>query len=239
VAFANETAGFKLDFLFCVNRVVDLGFAIDMWVNFNTAFVNDNNVTVRDRAKVRANYIHGWFILDLVSMVPFGMLGDLVGNEDMNSMAAFRLIRLLRFMKLLRLIRASRLITPLIMKSNLLMRQWEFIKCFFMLLTLFHWSVCGLMVLTSLEEAEVNWKTVAELRNEQFLEEIKAVVPGAREIPTKWYLEGAKFTLSVFGVWSFEPPEMYTTLEKRYSVFMTICAASFYAYLAGIHHALS
>jgi hypothetical protein len=227
VAFANST-GFKVDFLFCLNRLVDFGFACDMWVNFNTSFVNDDNVTVRDRTKVKANYLHGWFILDLVSMIPFGLLGDLMGSDDVTEMASFRLIRLLRFMKLIRLIRASRLITPLIMKSNLLMRQWSFIKTFFMMLTLFHWSVCGLMVLTSLEEADPNWLSIVELRNKQLQEDI----PGF--IATSRYLEASKYTLAVFGVWSFEPPEMMTTVEKWYTVLMTVFAASFYAYLAGV-----
>ena len=43
-----------------------------------------------------------------------------------------------------------------------------------------------------------------------------------------------KFTLAIFGVWAFEPPEPYTVTENWFTVTLTVFAASFYAYLAGI-----
>ena len=41
--------------------------------------------------------------------------------------------------------------------------QWEFLISFGLLVLFFHWSVCALMILTDIENAEPNWRTAVGL----------------------------------------------------------------------------
>jgi hypothetical protein len=59
------------DFLFVVNRIVDLGFIVDMCRMFNTVVYNEKTgELVRDRKKIAMAYIKGWFFIDLLSITP-------------------------------------------------------------------------------------------------------------------------------------------------------------------------
>jgi hypothetical protein len=49
-----------------------------------------------------------------------------------------------------------------------------------------------------------------------------------------WYYMSTQYTLAIFGVWAFEGPKPATHVEGWFSVVMTVVAASFYAYLAGV-----
>jgi hypothetical protein len=153
----------KIDALFFVNRFVDLGFLADMFVNFNMAYLDEQHLLVKSRKKVQRHYLRGWFFLDGLSLLPFSLIGELVASPKMKDMAGMRLLRMLRLVKLARLVRGLRIITPIMMASDLLMRQWAFVFAFCMLALFFHWSVCALMILTDLENAEPNWKTAVNL----------------------------------------------------------------------------
>lgn len=62
-----------------------------------------------DNKKIARHYLKGWFIIDLLSVIPFSLIGDLSGSSTLNQLMILRLIRLLRLIKLARVIRASRL----------------------------------------------------------------------------------------------------------------------------------
>jgi hypothetical protein len=269
VAFLKDEQSLKIDGLFFVNRFVDLGFLADMLVNFNMAYLDEKSLVANSRKKVRRHYLRGWFILDGLSLLPFGLIGELASSAKMKDMAGMRLLRMLRLVKLARLMRGFRIITPIMMASDLFMRQWAFIFAFSMLVIFFHWSVCALMILTDLENAEPNWQTAVNIAQipqvfddddddgvrllsagditrllqsgeEHYSRYLKGGGKGGGDdtvdlIPaTGWYLEASKFTLAVFGVWSFDPPPIITAVEIWYTIVMTIFAASFYTYLAGL-----
>ena len=106
-----------------LNRLVDLGFFLDMAINFNLAYKDEGlGYVVVARKQVVAHYVKGWFALDLISLLPFGLIGELASSGQMTDMAPMRLVRMLRLVKLARLVRGLRLLTPLMMASNMLMR---------------------------------------------------------------------------------------------------------------------
>jgi hypothetical protein len=236
--------------LFVANRVVDFGFVCDIIINFNLAYYNEANMLITATARVRSNYLKGWFTLDIISMLPFGMLGELTGDEKTKNMKSFRLIRLLRLIKLTRMLRASRIVSRIVQKAYFKMSTWAFIHTFGMLAIAFHWSSCIWMILANVEGASPNWQTKfleADEDEEAYYYSdpnatatsrfLKARGAGSGSAPVAepdWYNLCGKFTLAIFGVWSFEPPEPYTVLENWFTVALTVFAASFYAYLAGI-----
>lgn len=59
--------------------VLDLFFTVDILINFNTAVVtNELNMELEDdRKKIAITYLKGWFIIDLLSVIPFDKLTNL------------------------------------------------------------------------------------------------------------------------------------------------------------------
>merc|ERR1719162_2417172 len=54
----------KIDGLFCINRLVDLGFLIDMFINFRLIFEDISNKSVTSKTRIAQKYLKGWFTID-------------------------------------------------------------------------------------------------------------------------------------------------------------------------------
>jgi hypothetical protein len=101
VAFLSK--GRWQDPLSLINRLVDLGFFLDMVLNFFLSYKSDDgHKMVYDHQVIRKRYLHGWFFLDFVSMLPV----DLLAYIDWLSPHYQKSMRLMRLIKLLRLVRA-------------------------------------------------------------------------------------------------------------------------------------
>lgn len=95
------------DALFTIDVVIDFGFIFDLLITFNTAYFNEENFLVCNRKKICYKYLTGWFLLDLPSSIPFGLLEAFVlpsGNT------ATRLVRISRLRNIPKLLRLSRLL---------------------------------------------------------------------------------------------------------------------------------
>ena len=103
----------KPDALFVINRIVDLGFIIDMVFQFFLPYFDaDDLVFVWNRDLIALNYATGWFPIDIVSVLPYDFFGGDPFNvpevaegdtEGSNSLKVFRMVRLLKLMRLARL----------------------------------------------------------------------------------------------------------------------------------------
>lgn len=50
---------------------VDIMFLIDIFINFNTAYQDEDFITVDDRKSIAKTYLSGWFLMDALSIFPF------------------------------------------------------------------------------------------------------------------------------------------------------------------------
>jgi len=57
--------------LLVVDSVVDVVFFIDIVLNFHTSFVGPSGEIVSDPKIIRANYLKSWFVVDLLSCLPY------------------------------------------------------------------------------------------------------------------------------------------------------------------------
>jgi len=109
IAFYNDgNTSFHVLFL-----ISDIWFIFDMLINFRTGIVNENgveSVIETDPNTIRRSYIHGWFAIDLISSVPWDVIGSLFGDD-------LRLGKLFRILKVLKLFRVTRLAKAI--------HQWE------------------------------------------------------------------------------------------------------------------
>jgi hypothetical protein len=239
IAFVEQTE-IAVDAWFVTNRIVDIFFLLDIVVNFMLGYHDPiTNELVIEQEKVIAHYLRGWFPLDLVSIIPFNLVGS--AGESM------RLLRMFRLAKLFRILRASRILGRIVQCCSFQMSTWEFYRCFLVLVVTFHWSCCAWMFLATIEGADENWRTkiiaedtagtLADILPVTAGRILKSSVGGGDSSGVaglNWYLLSGKWTLAIFGVWAFEPPEPQTRIESWFSIVMTVFAASFYAYLAGV-----
>ena len=56
--------------LYFINRFVDALFVVDMFFQFNIQFEDVSGKVIKDYGRIWKKYLTGWFILDLVSVLP-------------------------------------------------------------------------------------------------------------------------------------------------------------------------
>lgn len=104
-----------------LGTIIDSLFAIDIFVCFNTAFFNEDQVLIDNRKKIAIQYMQGWFLIDILSIMPFDIILE---SSQYNS-----LIRFAKFGKLYKLVKLTRLskMFKLFKKDN---KVYEFIKTY-------------------------------------------------------------------------------------------------------------
>ena len=88
---------------------MDILFFLDVVLTFNTAILDDTNWTIEDNYKTIAiTYLKSWFIVDLLSCFPFGLLNH--GNsKDTNSARIQAVAKAYKFVKLIKLTRIMKI----------------------------------------------------------------------------------------------------------------------------------
>ena len=92
-----------------LDTLIDTFFLVDIVLNFFTVYTNSYEDYETDRRKIAFKYLRGWFIFDLIAILPiqyFFTAGS--GINDLARLA--RLPRLYRLIKVFRLIRVFRLV---------------------------------------------------------------------------------------------------------------------------------
>ena len=145
LAFETEAASKFTDNL--LSSIIDILFMIDIVIIFNTAYYTEDMELIEDRKSIAKSYLKGWFIIDLLAVIPFDII---LNATQFNS-----LVRVARFGRLYKLVKLTRLLRILkIMKEkNKLMKYLNqilkiglgFERLFFFILIFFllcHISSC-------------------------------------------------------------------------------------------------
>ena len=83
-----------------IDALVDFIFAVDIFLNFFTAYFDLDDELVVSRCAIAKNYITGWFFIDFVSIFPVNLI---LQTKDYSS-----LTRIARLPKLYRLIKMAK-----------------------------------------------------------------------------------------------------------------------------------
>lgn len=83
VAFKNKTS--EDVSLLVVDSIVDVIFFIDIVLNFHTTFVGPGGEVVSDPKVIRMNYLKSWFIIDLLSCLPYDVFNAFDHDEDVST----------------------------------------------------------------------------------------------------------------------------------------------------------
>lgn len=129
-SFVTEV-GVPIDTLFLLNRFVDLIFFLDIFVQLRTPFRDARTgKLVLDSYIISTRYLMSWFVLDLVSVLPFEYMDYIfgIGATNLSTLKILRFVRLARLLKLLRVFRASRKLKQAQIASGLRYSTLELLK---------------------------------------------------------------------------------------------------------------
>ena len=60
------------------DTIVDFIFLIDIILNFHTSYVGDDGSIIFDLKQIRRTYFRSWFFVDLVTSLPYGLIGLMI-----------------------------------------------------------------------------------------------------------------------------------------------------------------
>ena len=92
----------EFDWIFLVGIFVDAVFAVDLFLQFITAYpvTTPQGITWEIQAsKIRGRYLKSWFGLDVLSILPFDVLTLALEANELRELQALKVIRALRLMK--------------------------------------------------------------------------------------------------------------------------------------------
>ena len=215
-----------VDFLFFFNRAIDLAFTFDMVLNFFLAYRNtEDGVWVRSHAKIAARYLRGWFLIDLLSVLPFDVFGVTMNNASVSQLRMLRFIRLARLVKLMRVLRVGRIFKRWESTMNVHYSVLALAKFIGWMLMLSHWLAC-MWELTSLVEA------MTEFHDDGSVIVTWREASGIAELPpSERYLKcvyWAAMTLSTIGYGDITP---VTTEERLVVTLAMLLGACLWAYI--------
>jgi len=68
-----------------IDSVVDVVFFVDILLNFHMTFVGSAGEVVSDPRIIRMNYLKGWFIIDLLSCLPYDVFNAFHDNTEVSA----------------------------------------------------------------------------------------------------------------------------------------------------------
>jgi len=95
-----EKLGFTL-----LNSVIDLFFAIDIYIQFKTTYYDDQSgEEILDKQTIVWNYLTGRFFIDLMATIPFDSIAFAITRKRSEILPLFSLLKLIRVTRLGRII---------------------------------------------------------------------------------------------------------------------------------------
>jgi len=226
VAFMDDGDGLSItvDARFVINRIVDLGFLMDMGFNFFLPYQTSDNRMVTDHGVIVRKYLLGWFPVDLVSIIPYDLIAVMMRDDSLSNLKVLRAIRLLRLAKLLRIIRLGRLFRRFEATHEVNYAVLALNKFGFGILFLAHWMACLFYLIAATEAKENNWVTGYF---DVSAEDAFGIDKGTLYVASVYW---AVATLSTLGYGDVIPA---TNAERMYAVVGTFIGGAVYAYLLG------
>ena len=107
IAFGEDIED-PIEWLF-INNTIDILFLVDIFVNFFSAYYDNEFIIVEDRKQIARDYLTGWFTIDILAIIPFEIFG---GGSDgsAGSPGSQRMARIVRLGRIYRIIKMTKLL---------------------------------------------------------------------------------------------------------------------------------
>eukprot|EP00347_Sterkiella_histriomuscorum_P006811 403351340 len=167
--------------------VIDTLFMTDIVMNFNTS-IYSKGILILNRQQIVAHYLKSWFLIDLVSSLPYDMVFDSLSTtlvqannnghqtqkEQLSGTSSIlRLLRILRFMRIFKLLRVFKLQKIIItveeyIVSDEVMFILRFAKIMITIIFFAHWMACFYFAVgyQQLDSEYTSWIIEANIKDE-------------------------------------------------------------------------
>ena len=131
---------------FLANRFVDVIFVTDMIITFRTA-IQEGEELITNQKKIAKKYLQTWFVIDLISSVPFDVLLFLINGSDNDPDGSgversAKLLRVFKIVRILRLVKFQRIFLTLEIAMGVNFSIMSIIKFLFSIAMLAHLMAC-------------------------------------------------------------------------------------------------
>ena len=140
IAFDDESILFAIS-----DQIVDFVFLADIIITFFMAFYNSQFILIDKRKDIAKSYLKSWFIIDVISILPFNLLAISGGNRMLRGVKIPKFYKMIKMLKLVRMLKAfkerdklTKYITKVI-KVNFALDRLIFFLLIFLLDALINW----------------------------------------------------------------------------------------------------
>nr|XP_033795343.1 potassium voltage-gated channel subfamily H member 1 isoform X3 [Geotrypetes seraphini] len=187
-----------------VDSIVDVIFLVDIVLNFHTTFVGPAGEVISDPKLIRMNYLKTWFVIDLLSCLPYDVI-NAFENVDEGISSLFSSLKVVR---LLRLGRVARKLDHYIEYGAAVL---VLLVCVFGLAA--HWLAC---IWYSIGDYEVINEETNTIRTESWLFQL------GESIGTPY-----RFNLSGSGKWEGGPSKDSVYISSLYFTMTSLTSVGF------------
>ncbi|KAF8386411.1 egl-2 [Pristionchus pacificus] len=234
IAFKNRDYPSGIDSTALMDSIVDVIFFADILLNFHTTFVGPGGEVVIEPSIIRQNYFKTWFLVDLLSCLPYDIFYMFKRDDE-------RIGSLFSALKVVRLLRLGRVARKLDNYLEYGAATLLLLLCAYVLVA--HWLAC---IWFSIGEFEVRLRMenssmpegwLFKLANDlkQFYDQNNSnrtsLVGGPSR--TSAYISSLYFTMSCMSTVGFGNISSTTDNEKLFAVCMMIISALLYAAIFG------
>ncbi|XP_029352967.1 potassium voltage-gated channel subfamily H member 5a [Echeneis naucrates] len=217
-----------------LDSVVDVIFLVDIVLNFHTTFVGPSGEVISDAKLIRMNYLKTWFVIDLLSCLPYDVI-NAFENVDEGLSSLFSSLKVIR---LLRLGRVARKLDHYLEYGAAVL---VLLVCVFGLVA--HWLAC---IWYSIGDYEVIDETTNTIKTDSWLYQLAVSIGTPYRYNTsgtgQWeggpnkdtlYISSLYFTMTSLTTIGFGNIAPTTDGEKIFSVAMMMVGSLLYATIFG------
>ncbi len=208
--------------------VINAFFGVDIIVNFRTGYISgkDDNAIIVTPQKVAEKYLKSWFIIDLLSTIPFdAIIQAAVGYNSSSYGGLLKTFRVFRLFRLVRLFKVSNYIHEVEDFFGINPATFNLLRLLVEIYVIIHWSSCIWWGLTSVM-SDHPWFSYSGPDGFFW----GTLIGNNVKLSAK-YLVSTYFTLASFTTVGYGDIYPVNTLERLLCVFMILAGASVFGYL--------
>jgi hypothetical protein len=199
-------------------------FLIDIVLIFNIAFYNEEYKMIKDRKNIARNYLSGWFLIDVLAIIPFDLLFG--GNGGVNNLVRiarlgkmYKLVKLTKLLRVAKVVRDKTKFTKFFSKFVSIklgvQRQATFILSVFIMI---HIVACLWIMTASVNETTEGTWMEGEISEYE---------------PSQIYLTSVYFTVTTITTVGYGDVSISTPLEKIFCIFSMILGVLSFSFATG------